>query len=236
MYPYLKRYSKCWQVNIIAFEYQGYGISDGSPSPGNCKQDEMIIIKFLREILKVPLKFIILFGRSIGTGPASYAAARLEKMQPNSLGGIILQSPYSSIRALAKELVGGIGVLSPNPFDNESCIKKISCPLLLIHGKEDTLITSEHSQTLFDACKSKIKTLHLCEGSDHNTWNEEADVEKPVAKWLHEVYSGGVHRIDEPEIPIELYSPPSTKRSSMFGSMFECVSARQYDDKQKEKI
>lgn len=53
------------QVNLIAFEYQGYGIASGTATPAHIKNDEVVILKFL-EFLKIKPKNIIVFGRSIG--------------------------------------------------------------------------------------------------------------------------------------------------------------------------
>lgn len=47
---------------------------------------------------------------------------------------------------MAKAFVGWIGWLSPNPLDNESCLKKVNCPVLFIHGEQDTLIPASHSK------------------------------------------------------------------------------------------
>eukprot|EP01126_Amoeba_proteus_P008322 TRINITY_DN1306_c0_g1_i4.p1 TRINITY_DN1306_c0_g1~~TRINITY_DN1306_c0_g1_i4.p1 ORF type:complete len:176 (+),score=23.65 TRINITY_DN1306_c0_g1_i4:321-848(+) len=164
-----------FQLNVIAYEYKGYGIASGSTTAHKCKNDEKCVLDFLCIVLKVDLKNIILFGRSIGTGPASHVAGRIEKRNPNSMGGLILQrcvtrrsffqfnpylflhlsiyhvcpffsSPYTSIRDMAKLLVGMVGTVAPNLFDNEKHMKYIKCPVLFIHGQEDTLIPSSHSE------------------------------------------------------------------------------------------
>eukprot|EP01126_Amoeba_proteus_P008318 TRINITY_DN1306_c0_g1_i13.p1 TRINITY_DN1306_c0_g1~~TRINITY_DN1306_c0_g1_i13.p1 ORF type:complete len:186 (+),score=22.75 TRINITY_DN1306_c0_g1_i13:321-878(+) len=157
-----------FQLNVIAYEYKGYGIASGSTTAHKCKNDEKCVLDFLCIVLKVDLKNIILFGRSIGTGPASHVAGRIEKRNPNSMGGLILQSPYTSIRDMAKLLVGMVGTVAPNLFDNEKHMKYIKCPVLFIHGQEDTLIPSSHSERLHAICPSENKNLRICPGSDHN--------------------------------------------------------------------
>lgn len=54
------------QANVIAYEYQGYGISEGPASADSCVADHITVLKFMLEILKIPPKNIIVFGRSIG--------------------------------------------------------------------------------------------------------------------------------------------------------------------------
>lgn len=61
---------------------------------------------------------------------------------------------------MAKVLVGSIGVLAPNPFDNESCIKYVKCPTLFIHGEDDDLIPWEHSQV--SGSKNRPDFIRLC--------------------------------------------------------------------------
>lgn len=71
-------------------------------------------------------------------------------------------------------------MLAPNPFRNEDYIKKVKCPLLLIHGEKDDLIPWDHSQvtslnslsdfaqTLFDISESEVKMIQICHKADHN--------------------------------------------------------------------
>jgi len=71
MFDDLKEYAKDFSANVIAFEYQGYGIYPGSPSTESCKSDNKKIAEFLIVNLNVHPNNIILFGRSIGSGIAS---------------------------------------------------------------------------------------------------------------------------------------------------------------------
>jgi abhydrolase domain-containing protein 17 len=89
---------------------------------------------------------IIVWGRSIGTGPATEIAA-LYSEQNKPLGGLILQSPYLSIKSLAKTLVGSVvGSMILNRFNNRKRIKQCKSPVLVIHGEEDQLIPLEHAK------------------------------------------------------------------------------------------
>jgi hypothetical protein len=81
-------------------EYPGYGIYDGSPDANQILIDAESVYIYLTEILKIPEESIILFGRSIGTGPATYLAS---KKNPCSL---LLMSPFLSIRDIVKDKAG----------------------------------------------------------------------------------------------------------------------------------
>jgi pimeloyl-ACP methyl ester carboxylesterase len=204
----MRIYSKAFQANVICFEYPGYGISGGSPSSDGCIAHLKITYKFLTNYLKVPNKNIILFGRSIGSGITSALSLKIEKKSPGSLGGIILQSPYINIREMAKVLVGWIGWLSPNPLDNLSAISHAKCPVLLIHGEQDNLIPSSHSEYLFKHCTSPNKSLKLCKNADHNSWNDDEDVLDPIIEFLVNVHRDSDKNAPVVPIPDLLSNPP----------------------------
>src|SRR5205823_4489889 len=111
-----------------------------------------------------------------------------EKKYSTQLGGLILQSPYYDIRSLSEDISAQIGSGScnscssilPNPLDNASNLKLTLTPLLLIHGAEDQLIPIEHSKKLYAVAVTKNKQLINCKWSDHNNWNEQNDIIRPV--------------------------------------------------------
>ena len=81
----------------------------------------------------------------MGSGPSSYVA---RKFNPRAL---ILMSAFCSVREAAKNVAGGfLGFFVAKSFDNLTEMKQIQCPVILIHGKSDTLIPYEHSQNLFN--------------------------------------------------------------------------------------
>jgi fermentation-respiration switch protein FrsA (DUF1100 family) len=83
---------------------------------------------------------IILFGRSLGTGPATELAAFV---QPCAL---LLMTAYTSIRNVITSIAGKLaGFLVYERFRNIDNIKLVTCPTFLIHGSKDTLIPSSHS-------------------------------------------------------------------------------------------
>jgi len=63
-------------------------------------------------------------------------------------------------------------------------IKSVRSPLLVIHGKLDTLIPHTMAIALHKACPTKRKTLVLPENSDHNTFNLYNDILRPVAAFI----------------------------------------------------
>ena len=128
------------------------------------KEDCIIVYEYLTKCIGIRESDIILFGRSMGSGPTSYLAS---KKCPNSL---LLMSPYMSIKDAAKSLLGWASFLSVIVYDkfrNIDMIKNSKCPVFFLHGQMDTLIPHSHSQELHAACPTE-SVLHLPPKMDHN--------------------------------------------------------------------
>lgn len=165
------------EVSILAPEYPGYGLYKGSTKCKHILTDSRIILNFVEQVLKIPKEDVIIVGRSIGTGPACCLAS-------SGCGGLILLSPYTSLRQLIKKLVGSImQYLVKDQFRNIDWIGEVRCPVLLIHGKKDGLIPFEHSQQLANACKGPV-TMYLSDNMTHNKFEYYDDVISPIDKFL----------------------------------------------------
>jgi len=88
---------------VLAIEYPGYGVYEGTPSEQAIFEDCEQVVDFVTKQLKFMFKNIYLLGRSMGSGPVCYLASKY-----NQLAGAILMSPFLSIRDVAKCLVGHI--------------------------------------------------------------------------------------------------------------------------------
>ena len=62
--------------SVFAYDYEGYGTSEGKPGEKACYEDVAAAYEFLAVDLKTPPDRIIIFGRSVGAGPAAYIAAK----------------------------------------------------------------------------------------------------------------------------------------------------------------
>ena len=124
---------------------------------------------------------MLLFGRSIGSGPATWLAGR------HRVFSLILMSAYTSIRSVARHLLGRIGqFLVAERFRNIDHIGKARCPVLLIHGLRDVLIPFEQSQELCEACTGTT-SLVLPENMDHNSFDLTNDLLLPIRCFLDKV-------------------------------------------------
>jgi len=73
-------------------------------------------------------KDILLFGRSMGSGPATYISAHYNP------GALILMSPYTSIKNVVKNKVGFLSFLVAEHFDNLKLMSNVMCPTFIVHG------------------------------------------------------------------------------------------------------
>mmetsp|Transcript_39139 Transcript_39139/g.92076 ORF Transcript_39139/g.92076 Transcript_39139/m.92076 type:complete len:597 (+) Transcript_39139:115-1905(+) len=162
-YDFCCTLSKQLKVHVLVVEYPSYGICPGSHCDEQGATDSALTaLRFAREILRWPLERIILFGRSIGTGPAISLATQLE-----ALCGLILVCPFTSIREVCKDVLGPVSYLINERFPNLERVQKVKCPCLIVHGQKDSLIPLRHGRELYDACQSR-KRLVMPVDMDHN--------------------------------------------------------------------
>jgi fermentation-respiration switch protein FrsA (DUF1100 family) len=143
--------------SVLAYDYQGYGTSQGKPTEKTAYEDERAAYEYLTHELKTLPHHIIIFGRSVGSGPAVHLAAR----QPAA--ALILQSPFVS----AFRVVTRAPLLPFDKFPNYKEIARVRCPVLIIHGANDSVIPLWHGQKLFDAA-NQPKQFVVIPRADHN--------------------------------------------------------------------
>mmetsp|Transcript_4645 Transcript_4645/g.10014 ORF Transcript_4645/g.10014 Transcript_4645/m.10014 type:complete len:597 (+) Transcript_4645:244-2034(+) len=162
-YSFCHRLRVCCSVHVLAIEYPGYGICPGTQATEQTvNRHAHVAFRFLTETLKWPVEDILVFGRSVGCGPALQIASR------HNVRGVALVSPFLSLRDLAKGFVGAMADYVPQRYDNLELVRKVTSPLLVVHGKQDTLVPVEHGLTLFEACSAR-KSLVSPENMGHNT-------------------------------------------------------------------
>jgi len=143
--------------SVLAYDYRGYGTSEGTPSERNAYRDIDAAYQYLTQQLGVPPKQIIAYGRSVGGGVAVDLASR----QP--LAGLILESCFTS----AFQVVMPIPIVPFDKFRNIDKLEKVDCPVLVIHGQADETVSWSHGQKLF-AAANRPKLSFWVEGAGHN--------------------------------------------------------------------
>jgi fermentation-respiration switch protein FrsA (DUF1100 family) len=147
--------------NVFAYDYQGYGASQGKPTEKTAYEDENAAYDYLTLTLKTPPDRIILFGRSLGSGTAVHLAAR------RPAAGLILQSSFLS----AFRIVTRMPILPFDKFPNYKEIGHVRCPVLIVHGTQDGVINISQGQKLF-ALANEPKQFFAVQGAGHNDLND----------------------------------------------------------------
>jgi abhydrolase domain-containing protein 17 len=143
--------------SIFAYDYQGYGTSQGMPSESNTYADIDAAYDYLINNLKISPGKIISFGHSVGGGPAIDLAVR------RPVAGLIVECSFTT----AFRVLTRITLFPFDRFNNIKKIREVRCPVLIIHGKEDQVIPSFHGERLFEAA-NEPKHLLLIDNADHN--------------------------------------------------------------------
>jgi abhydrolase domain-containing protein 17 len=182
----LRELSKHTNANIIAVEYPGYGIYS-DPSGPTAEGIDAVSDHVLKYLLGkgVSSENLVFFGRSIGSGSACRLAS-ICMQRGDRIGGLILQSPYTSVHGIVDEYSRIGSWLLSNHWRNDEVIShpSSSFPLLIIHGKMDDIIPSEHGKALFEMSPSDKKIFVNPDSATHNDWNHYEDVVYPIRDFL----------------------------------------------------
>lgn len=138
--------------SVLLVEYRGYGRSPGSPSEDGIATDFVEAHDLAVALPEVDPHRVAYHGFSLGGGVACSLA---RQRPPNAM---ILQSTFTSIPDAAPWWA--VSALSVDPFDNLECMSEYQGPVLILHGREDTLIPVHHAQRLHAAAASSKLVLH----------------------------------------------------------------------------
>ncbi len=143
--------------SVFAYDYQGYGTSEGKPSEQALYDDANAAYDYLATKLQTAPDHIIIFGRSVGSGPAVHIAAR------RPAAGVVLQSGFVS----AFRVLTHVPILPFDKFPNHKDIRRVHCPVLIMHGTADGVIDLWHGQKLFDLANEPKQSFWV-KGAGHN--------------------------------------------------------------------
>jgi uncharacterized protein len=149
-------------LNVFIFDYRGYGRSGGTPSEAGLYQDARAAWGYLTQGRGFASNNIILFGRSLGGAVATRLAA---EVQP---AGLILESAFSSARDMADEVFPVLSrlVFLRFRFNVAAQIKKVHCPLLVLHSPDDEIIPYRQGEKIFAAANEPRVFFQMT--GDHN--------------------------------------------------------------------
>lgn len=115
--------------------------------------------------MKIPPASIILYGRSLGSGPSCYLAKKTADAG-ESVAGLVLHSPFLSIYRIVLDVKSGfVGDM----FQSYRRAKSVKCPVFLIHGENDQVVPFWHSNELLRSFQPQHRAMpFFVKGLGHN--------------------------------------------------------------------
>ena len=153
--------------DVIMIDYRGFGKSTGKRTQQTMKNDVLEIYDKIKE--KVEEKYIIVYGRSLGTGLATKVAS------VNNPRMLILACPYYSMSNNVQRYLPFIplGLVMRYSMPTYKWIKYVKCPIKIIHGTNDRVIPMKSSIRLSKINPSLTRMYPIIGGGHKNLHNFE---------------------------------------------------------------
>ncbi len=150
-------------VNLLAVDYRGYGKSQGSPGEAGVYRDGEAAYRYLVETRGFDARNLFIYGHSLGGAVAVEIAAR------HACGGLIVESSFTSLPAMARHLyhLPSVGFLPRSRFDSAGKIAGVRAPVLIIHGTADAVVPFEMGRQLYAAAREP-KDFYPVAGAGHD--------------------------------------------------------------------
>jgi uncharacterized protein len=154
--------------DVLGFDYQGYGQSEGSPSEEATYADVRAYWDYLTAVRSVDPKKIILLGRSLGGAVASHLVAELSQAGLPTPSGLVLEAPFTSVPEMGARLYPflPVGLLSRISYDNRANLANIHIPTLFFHGRDDTIVPLDMGREVFEAANQPKRFVELPGGHE----------------------------------------------------------------------
>lgn len=164
--------------DVLLFDYRGYGHSSGRPSEEGTYRDARAAREALLRQEDVSDSQVVYLGESLGSAVALALALEAPPL------GLVLQSPFTRVRDMAREHYRLPSFLVPDAYPSLARVKKLRSPLLVLHGERDEIVPASHGRALFEAAPEP-KSLRLFPGLGHNDLVERAgdDWAATIASW-----------------------------------------------------
>ena len=144
-------------LNCLIFDYRGYGDSQGKTTENGTYLDAQAAWKWLTHKKGIKAEQIIIFGRSLGGSIAANLAARTIP------AGLILESAFTSFAAIGAKYYPYLPVklFAAFSYNTVASLRKINCPLLIMHSKRDEIVPYEFSPQIYEAANEPKEFVEI---------------------------------------------------------------------------
>jgi fermentation-respiration switch protein FrsA (DUF1100 family) len=164
--PWAAEVAKQTAACVVIPEYRGYDGAPGRPAYAGSALDARGALDYVRQSMGVEQSRIVYFGHSLGTA----IATELARVQ--SPRALILQSPFTSARAMARRMfLPGLtlfwSAISRVHYDTLVAVRSLRCPVWVAHGVRDPIIPVRMGREVFKSAAVKGELL-IVEQAGHN--------------------------------------------------------------------
>ena len=167
-------------LNFLIISWRGFSGNNGKPTEQGLYEDAKNAVAWLKD-KGIDKKDIILYGESLGTGIA------IELASKNQYSGIILESPYTSMTDMGKRFYPflPINILQKDKYSSLKKINMIKSPILVLHGKADTLVPFYMGKKIYDAANEP--KYYYFPNSDNHMMAYNQNMLKILSNFVNEV-------------------------------------------------
>ncbi len=165
--------------DLALINYRGYGLSTGKPSQQALLQDALTIYDHFARQPEIDPARVIVIGRSLGSGVATYLASR------RPVRGVLLVAPFDSITEVARGIYPFLPVrlVLGDLYDSAALAPSITTPLRMIVASHDEVIPTRHSRRLFDVWGGPKEMVTIA-GAGHNDLQQHREYWQAIRDFL----------------------------------------------------
>jgi len=176
------------KYDVVMVDYRGFGKSTGRRTERAIKDDLQKVYNRIKS--RVDQKYIVIYGRSMGSGFATKLAST------NNPRMLILESPYYSMMRIAKRYIPfmPISIAMRFPIRTYKWIQYVNCPIKIIHGTSDRLVPFNNAIEL-TKIRQKYARLYPIVRGGHNDLHTFEDYHRI----MEEILTAGEWKPIDPE-------------------------------------
>lgn len=172
---------------VFVFHYRGYGDSAGRPAAADLLSDSLQVYDYVEE--KIGPGKIVAVGFSIGSGVAAHLASK------RAIAGLILVTPFDSLRALASHHYPWLPVkwLFRHDMEVAADIADLTVPTALIAAEHDTIVPARRTHLLRQAIQNPVLDRTI-KGAGHNDLYDRTAFRTAMSEALEQIEQAAEHR------------------------------------------